>query len=57
MQEVNALSHTENPVGGKSLEANTRKVLQSGIVLLPAEKKTIASQKAFAIKLLQSACQ
>ncbi len=57
MQEVNALSHRENPVGGKSLEANTRNILQSGIVFLPAEKKTIASQKDFAIKLLQSACQ
>ena len=57
MQEVNALSHRENPVGGKSLETNTRNILQSGIVFLSAEKKTIASQKDFAIKLLQSACQ
>ena len=57
IQEVNALSHPENPVGGKTLEANTRNILQSGIVFLPAEKKTIASQKAFAINFLQSACQ
>jgi len=39
IQEVNAASHHENPVGGKTLPTNTRNTLQSGIVFSQLRKR------------------
>ena len=39
IQEVNAASHHENPVGGKTLETNTRNTQQSGIVFSQLRKR------------------